>query len=40
MLSVCTQTWEKGYSELKAYKEDLSILKLPEGGFKVIEQTI
>ncbi len=30
--------WEKGYAQLQNYKEDLPILKLPEGGFEVIER--
>jgi hypothetical protein len=30
--------WESVYKNLKAYKEDLEILKLPEGGFEVINK--
>lgn len=30
--------WEKAEAELKAYKEDLPILKLAEGQFEVVEQ--
>jgi len=28
--------WDKAEQELKDYKEDLELIKLPEGGFKVI----